>query len=191
MDTDQRKSFRILVPAGLEQAVLQVGRKNATVRVVDSSAGGFAVASSENLTVKKGDSLLLRTSAGWHEVRVVRHESFSDGILLGVERLSDLDDPRELECVSSGWSSTFLARHGGSGSARVFVLGVVAGAIIAGVVWLFLHDSQSRAESKILPPAANEAVTKLASQARKVAESIRSDAPANAATAAPPGKAHP
>jgi hypothetical protein len=189
MDTDQRKSFRILVPAGQKQAVLKVGRKDVTVRVVDSSAGGFAIASGENLDVEKGDSLLLRTSAGWHEVRVVRHESFSDGVLLGVERLSDLDDPREVESVTSGSLISWLWPT--AGTARVFALGVLAGAIIAGIVWLILHDSQSRAESKILPPAANEAVTKLASQARKVAESMRSEAPAKAATASPAGKAQP
>jgi hypothetical protein len=160
METDQRKSFRILVPAGQKQAVLKVGRKDFTVRVVDSSAGGFAIASGESLEVDKGDALLLRTSAGWHEVRVVRHESFSDGVLLGVERLSDLDDPRQLESVSSGWFGTLMARFNGSGSARIFILGVVAGAIMAGLVWRFLNDSQSRAESKMLTPAANGAVVK-------------------------------
>jgi hypothetical protein len=191
METDQRKSFRILVPAGLEQAVLKVGRKKVTVRVVDSSAGGFAVASSENLTVEKGDTLLLRTSAGWHEVRVVRHESFTDGVLLGVERLSDLDDPREFESASTRWLDSVFAPFGGAATARIFALGLVSGAIIAGIVWLFLHDSQSRAESKILPPAADEVVTKLATQARKVAESIRSDAPTNAASLAPTSKPQP
>ena len=189
MDPDQRKSFRILVPAGQKQAVLKLGRKDVTVRVVDASAGGFAVASGENLAVEKGDTLLLRTSAGWHEVRVVRHESFTDGVLIGVERLNDLNDPREVESVTSGSLGSWLWPT--AGTARVFALGVLAGAIIAGIVWLVLHDSQSRAESKILPPAADEVVTKLATQARKVAESIRSDAPANAAAAPPAGKAHP
>jgi hypothetical protein len=178
MDTDQRKSFRILVPDGQEQAVLKFGRRSLTVRMVDSSAGGFAVASPEALNVKRGDVLRLRTSAGWHEVRIVRLESFSDGMLIGLERLREIDDPRQLQGTTSWLDSLFLpsgGEFGGSTAVRLFTVGALAGAILAGFVWLIIHDRQSRAEAKILPPVANQVVDELATKARKVANSIRND----------------
>ena len=135
MGTDQRKSFRILVPIGQDQAVLKIGLRSAPVRLIDASAGGFAVASPDPLHVKRGDVLQLRTNAGWHEIRVVRLESFSDGVLIGVERLRDIDDPR------------------GPTAVRVFTVGAVAAAILAGFVWLLIHDRPSQAEATILPPA--------------------------------------
>ena len=180
MDCDQRKSFRILIPEGQVQAVLKVGRRAVTVRMVDSSAGGFAVASPEVLPVKRGDVLRLRTSAGWHEVRVVRQESFTDGMLIGVERLKDIDDPRQLQGTTGWLDSLFLppsGELGGPTAARTFTVGALAGAILAGFAWLVIHDRQSRAEAKILPPAANQMVDGLATQARKVADSMRTDAP--------------
>ena len=64
MESDQRKTFRILVPEGQEQAVLKIGRRSASVRMVDSSAGGFAVASPEALTVKRGDVLQVADECG-------------------------------------------------------------------------------------------------------------------------------
>jgi hypothetical protein len=181
MDTDQRKSFRILVPDGQEKAVLKVGRRCVTVRIVDSSAGGFALASRETLKVKRGDTLRLRTIAGWHEVRVVRHELFTDGILIGVERLGDIDDSR----VQSSWLDwLFLpsgqAGVGGTTAARIFTVGALAGVVLAGFVWLAVqHDRRSSADEKILPQAANQMVDDFTSQAQKVADSMRGDSPAN------------
>jgi hypothetical protein len=182
VDSEQRKSFRILVPDGQEKAVLKVGRRCITVRIVDSSAGGFALATCEMLRVKRGDVLRLRTIAGWHEVRVVRDELFSDGVLIGVERLGDIEDPRQ---VQSGWLDSILLPSGqpavrGTTAARLFVVGALAGAILAGFVWLVVHDRGSRADARILPPAANQMVTDIASQAHKVAEKIRGGSPDNA-----------
>ena len=151
MGTDQRKSFRILAPDGQLQAVLKFGRRWVNVRMVDSSAGGFGVAASEALPVKRGDVLGLRTGAGWHEVRVARHESFSDGMLIGLERLGDIDDPRQLQGISSAWLE--------STTARIFTVGALVGAILAGFVWLMIHDRQSRAEAKLPPAAADQMVT--------------------------------
>ena len=76
---------------------------------------------------------------------------------------------------------------GGPTAARIFTVGTAAGAILAGFVWLVIHDRQSRDEAKILPPAADQVVTNLATQARKVTESIRNDAPksSHAAPVAP------
>ena len=179
MDSDQRKTFRILVPEGQEQAVLKVGRRSVTVRMVDSSAGGFAVASPGVLKVKRGEVLRLRTSAGWHEVRIVRLESFSDGMLIGMARMRDIDDPRQLQGTTGWLDSLFLPSSGelgGSTAVRLFTVGALAGAILAGFVWLIMHDRQSRAEAKILPPAANQVVDELATKARKVADSIRNEA---------------
>jgi hypothetical protein len=96
-------------------------------------------------------------------VRVARHESFSDGMLIGLERLGDIDDPRQLQCILSAWlESPFLTSGqglGGTTAARIVTVGALAGAILAGFVWLMIHDRQSRAEAKLPPPAADQMVT--------------------------------
>ena len=171
MDSDQRKSFRILAPTGQDHAVLKVGGRSRTVRIVDSSAGGFALATREALAVKSGDVLPLRTNSGWHSVRVVRHESFSDGMLMGVQLLGDIDDPRQLAILSG-------TRFGYTFVTRVFTAGAVAAAIVAGLAWLVAHDRRCQPEAKILPRAADHVITTLADQVRKVADTVRSDSPA-------------
>lgn len=92
MEREQRNSFRILMPPGQGEAVVLLGRKQVTVRLVDTSAGGFALAASQKLPIAVGETLRLATTSGGHEVRVVRLESYADGVLLGVERIRDLDD---------------------------------------------------------------------------------------------------
>lgn len=113
MEREQRNSFRILMPPGQEEAVLLIGRKQVTARLVDASAGGFALAASQKLPIAAGDTLRLATSAGWHEVRVVRLESYADGILLGVERIRDLEDLAVAKaCKTSGGVKSSSAMGG-------------------------------------------------------------------------------
>jgi hypothetical protein len=70
-------------------------------------------------------------------------------------------------------------------------VGALAGAILAGFVWLVVHDRQSRADARILPPAANQMVTDIASQARKVAETMRGDTSHEPAEPKPDAAAQP
>jgi hypothetical protein len=194
MDSDQRKSFRILAPDGQLQGVLCVGRRSTTVRIVDSSAGGFALASNETLPVKKGDLLRLRTSAGWHEVRIARQEYYTDGVLLGVERLADIDDPRELERVKSGWMDYIFppyAQGGVSGTkfAGIFTGGALAGIVLAGLVALLANYRPPKRNAAVLPQAADEVVTNFAIQARRAAERMQAESTSGSTTARAAGSA--
>jgi hypothetical protein len=176
---DLRKSFRILVPDGQEQGLLRVGRREATVRVVDSSAGGFALACSKTLPVNRGDVLRLRTSAGWHEVRVVRQESYTDGVFMGVERLADITDPREMEGLRTRWSDYFFLPYfsqsgNGTKAAGLFTGGALVGIVLAVFVTVLANYRPPKQDASMLPDA-DKVVSNLASQARKVADSMRSE----------------
>lgn len=180
MDTDQRKSFRILAPEGQVHAVLRVGRRSVTVRVVDSSAGGFALACQEVLSLKLGDVLRLRTNAGWHEVRVARQETYTDGLLLGVRRLHDIDDPREAECGKSRWMDYFCLPYlqgGGSGKKTTGLLrdGALVCAVLVGMACLLATYRLNRPNQSIVPQAADQFVNKLAHQARQAAARLQGE----------------
>ena len=185
MDQDLRKSFRILVPEGQEQALLRVGRREATVRVVDSSAGGFALACNQTLPVCRGDVLRLRTSAGWHEVRVVRQESYTDGVFMGVERIAEITDPREMESLQPRWSDYFFLPYfqssgNGTKAAGLFTGGALVGIVLAGFVTVLANYQPPKENASMLPASADQVVSNLATQARKVADSIRPDSAAPA-----------
>jgi hypothetical protein len=187
VDSDQRKSFRILMPDGQEMGVLRAGRREVKVRIVDASAGGFALASNTILPVRRGDLLRLRTSAGWHEVRVARQESYTDGVFLGVERVSDIDDPREMQRVKSGWLDYIFLPYAqgsvsGTKAAGLFTSGALAGIVLAGFVTLLVNYSPPKKDATLLPSGADEVVSTLATQARKVAQSIRSEPAAQPAS---------
>lgn len=160
MDSNQRKSFRILVPEGQEQAVLCLGRRSVTVRVVDASAGGFALATSESLPVKCGDNLRLRTGAGWHQVRVVRDESYTDGMLLGLERLGDIDDPAELAALRPCWKDYFFLPYaqGNVGGTRL------SGLLMGGIVLCVVMVAATTVLTKYRPPKRNESFIPAADQ---------------------------
>ncbi|MGI8978448.1 MAG: hypothetical protein ACR2FY_04420 [Pirellulaceae bacterium] len=90
MDFDQRQSFRSVIPEGREQAALLVGDESVDVRIVDESAGGFAVALCGDVDIRQNQVHALKSAAGLYETRVARIEHFSDGRLLGLMRLRDL-----------------------------------------------------------------------------------------------------
>lgn len=95
MNFDQRKSFRIQIPEGREHAVLVVKHREIQARILDESAGGFAVALIENVDVQQNQVHLLKTTTGLYRTRVARIEHFADGKLLGLVRLDDLTEEGE------------------------------------------------------------------------------------------------
>lgn len=107
MSGDKRKSFRIMPPAGQATAVLRLGGRDESVRLVDESIGGFCIGCKPGMRLKMGQVLKLRTARGWHEVRLVRCESLCDGLLVGLERIRDLDDPRLQLAIDRAGSSKF------------------------------------------------------------------------------------
>ncbi|HEX5104727.1 MAG TPA: hypothetical protein VFV87_12990 [Pirellulaceae bacterium] len=143
MEADHRKSFRIVSPEGQDRAALRVGLRTYNVRVTDFSAGGYALACSEALPVCRGDLLRLRTSGGWQEVQVVRQERFSDGVLLGVERVREIEDPNPAGLVRSGWFDWFfppdtMDPHGNF-SGNTLRVAMLVGALLIAVVWLVVN----------------------------------------------------
>ena len=116
---------------------LRVGMRQMSVRLVDESAGGFALACPKRVVAAPGEVLQLRTSSGLHEVRVIRREEFSDGILLGVERIRDLDDPEPTDYpLESARPAAVALRRGrtkGGGGLRwgwLVGLGLLAGGLL-------------------------------------------------------------
>ena len=69
-----------------------VGRREVPARILDESAGGFALALQEDIDIQQNQIHLLKTTTGLYQMRVARVEHFADGKLLGLVRLSDLTD---------------------------------------------------------------------------------------------------
>lgn len=138
MNSDQRKTFRIQIPEGREQAALIVGKREVTVRILDESAGGFAVALMEDVEVHQNQVHVLKTSTGMYQTRVARIEHFEDGQLLGLMRLSDLSEEGGKAPQIASWQDSLFApqQSGGTGSSRISIgvgLAVVLGTIVCGL----------------------------------------------------------
>ena len=86
------------MPDGQKHAALRVDGRNVDVTLVDASATGVAIACPLTITLDIDDRAELHTSSGGSVIRIVRKEVFSDGILLGAERLGDLSE-------AEGWLS--------------------------------------------------------------------------------------
>jgi hypothetical protein len=67
---DQRRSFRCPAFDPRREAELRAGDKRLSARVLDESAGGFAVVVAGKPGLNVGEVAQLRTEAGWFEVRV-------------------------------------------------------------------------------------------------------------------------
>jgi hypothetical protein len=102
MFAEQRQSFRILAAPGHEQAMLRVGWRQIKVRLLDESLGGYAISSRKSIKTKIGEHLTLRTATGSYFVEVVRLERLSDGTILGLRRLAELNEKPE-ETLGAGW----------------------------------------------------------------------------------------
>jgi len=138
MNSDQRKSFRIQTSEGREHACLTVGKREIKARILDESAGGFAVALLEEVEVQQNQMHLLKTAAGLYQTRIARIEHFADGKLLGLVRLSDLSEEETKEPQAASWRDCLLtpAQSGGTGASGVAVgigMAVVLGTLVCGL----------------------------------------------------------
>jgi|GEM_PF-6101405 len=88
--SEQRSAFRIQMPDGQKQASLRVEGRSFDVQLVDASATGVAIACPLAVALEIDDRAELHTCSGGDTIRIVRKEVFSDGILLGAERLGDM-----------------------------------------------------------------------------------------------------
>lgn len=134
MSDERRRSFRLALPAGQEQAVLRVGRREFDIRLVNTSATGFALLSPEPVKAAAGQQLQLQTVAGWSEVRVAWAAAFEEGEVLGVERIQDLDRPPPP--LESRWAKGAL------------VVSIVALALGAGAMFYYWSLDEAERESQ-------------------------------------------
>lgn len=103
MNVEQRKSFRIQLTEGREQGTLFLGPLPVDVRILDESAGGFAVALLHDEDVQQNQVLVLKTATGTFNTRVARIEQFDDGKLLGLMRLCDLTEAPKTQAQAPVW----------------------------------------------------------------------------------------
>jgi hypothetical protein len=89
--TDERRSTRRFpVPDGREQVELKIGRTLVCGRLVDMSAGGFAVEVGADTHLRIGSQIEMRTWDGTHLVHVARVHREGDVRCLGLLRVEDV-----------------------------------------------------------------------------------------------------
>lgn len=153
-----------------------VGRREVPARILDESAGGFALALQEDIDIQQNQIHLLKTTTGLYQMRVARVEHFADGKLLGLVRLSDLTDvdPKSLQVAS--WRDSLFAPQqsagvGPSGIAVSIGVIVLIGVLVCGLVFLgirYLPTKRSPEGSEYAHEFA-EAVTSEIEKARDAA----------------------
>ena len=129
MSGDRRRWFRCIVLEGNDQALLRAGEQESVVRLTNTSAGGFAAICQDPLDVELGELLLMRTTVGWIEVRVVRLQVQGDRTHVGLERVRELGDR-----LKRSWLDMVGGRAGALMLAGALVVGLVLGASAVGIV---------------------------------------------------------
>ena len=118
---DQRRWFRCAVPEGQAQALLRLGGRDTLIRIVNASAGGYALSVPRVLNIDVGDLFPMRTTSGWSEIRVVHAVTNEGETILGVERVRDLPD---------SFGRSWLDPVGGRVGAVCLVLALAAGVLV-------------------------------------------------------------
>jgi hypothetical protein len=137
MSSNQRRSFRVQIPEGREKGTLLLGEREIELRILDESAGGFAVAVLGEFELLQNQDLILQTHAGKCAVRVVRIEQFSDGKLLGLVRLREISDPNECGPRVATWRDSIFAPSQATPGGGAF-LPAFLGTIAVGILLVVL-----------------------------------------------------
>ncbi|MGV3606610.1 MAG: hypothetical protein ACO1RA_09380 [Planctomycetaceae bacterium] len=107
MARNQRRSLRSQVHNDRQIATLIVNsRHRFSVRVIDESAGGFAIVSPFRLPIAENQDAELITSWTHSVVRLARIEQYPDGQLIGVSRVRDVTAESSAS-TSDRWLSQF------------------------------------------------------------------------------------
>src|SRR5207248_8283501 len=85
-----RSTRRFPVPEGRENIELKIGRTLIRGRLVDMSAGGFAVEVAAETHLRIGTQIEMRTCDGTHLVEVARSYREGDVRCLGLVRVEDV-----------------------------------------------------------------------------------------------------
>jgi hypothetical protein len=128
------------MPDGQKHASLRVEGRSFDVQMIDASATGVAIACPLTVALDLDDRAELHTSSGGGVIRIVRKEVFSDGILLGAERLDDAADGGNGILAQLGdlalWPiRTFQASSMLGKGGLIAVALVIGGAAFGGYAW--------------------------------------------------------
>lgn len=135
MSYDQRRSFRFQVTQDRQLATLVMDDRRFSIRVIDESAGGFAIVSPFRLPVVEQQVAELEHAAGRSTVRLSRIEQFPDGQLIGLVRLKDIAVEAP-PTPSLFWDVLFLRRNNAIYSRAA--LGGSLGLVAASFLILFM-----------------------------------------------------
>jgi hypothetical protein len=138
MSEEHRSAFRISMPDGQKRATLRIKGHKYDVQLLDASATGVALACPLNCAVEIETFCELHTSCGGGQIRIVRKETFPDGILVGAERIGDLKDTSQGILGQAKELITLPTRALASGNllTRFAALSVASVLLIAGLVAL-------------------------------------------------------
>jgi len=87
---DRRQSRRFPTPDERRDAILRLGDRETPVQLLDESSTGFAVVCDQHPGVFEGETLWIKTVAGWETVSAVSVTSDPAGVRIGLRRLNDM-----------------------------------------------------------------------------------------------------
>lgn len=157
MARNQRRSLRSQVHNDRQIATLIVNsRHRFSVRVIDESAGGFAIVSPFRLPISENQDAELITSWAHSVVRLARIEQYPDGQLIGVSRVRDVTAESSAS-TSDHWLSQL------QGIARLISSRAVAGGAIglfaATILIMLMAASMASWDRKTGAPDIQESLT--------------------------------
>lgn len=157
MARNQRRSLRSQVHNDRQIATLIVNsRHRFSVRVIDESAGGFAIVSPFRLPITENQDAELITSWTHSVVRLARIEQYPDGQLIGVSRVRDVT-AESLVPTSDRWLNQVrgIAR---AISARVIAGGAI-GLFAATILIMLMAASMASWDRKTGAPDIRDSLT--------------------------------
>jgi hypothetical protein len=144
MSDERRTNRRFPVPEGREKIELKIGRTLIRGRLVDVSAGGFAVEVAGDESLEAGAMLEMRTCDGSHLAQIARVYRRDDVTCLGLIRVEDvpLPEPKRRK-------GRRMARAGNP----LFLIPVIVGIAVCAVTVCVACMGPEWTETTILNPA--------------------------------------
>lgn len=164
-DLDKRRSRRYPAWIANGRGELQIGERRLPVRLLDQSAGGYAVLANECPGIRRGDVIQLHVEVESFEMRVtyVGEESSGDpqahgmSYRIGLERVKEFLPQERVELPHHGWLAALLRRTRPRYLSSNLGVGLILAAVVACaplvVLVLFQHfvhqaSGESAAENR-------------------------------------------
>ncbi len=141
---DQRRASRFGVPLEHEAAELRYAGVSHAARLVDQSAGGFALQLECDIDIDRNATAALNWTGGCCQVRVISRIDEPNFIRLGVERMAELDSVQSLDEEPSLWSLWRERLPRGESNYTYCILGMLllGGIALSALIWQMApHDS--------------------------------------------------